>query len=463
MAGSRGFHPLRSAFVSELRRTTCNRDCPDACSIVATVEDGKVVRLAGDHEHPVTRGFLCYRTSAFSPARSIRPTGFCRPCCAVRTANLRPSAGTRRSIFAPRAFPRIRDESGPAAIFHYRSGGSLGLLKHLTDYFFEKFGPVTVEARRHLLGRRRCRADRPISATKTRTISSISWKRRASCSGARTCTSRARTRFPCCARRRSAARTLVLDRSRSSPDGLALPTITCSRARPATLRWRWRWRGCFSSAAGSIPRRRATAIIWTSFARSPCRVPSPSWCARCRRAVAEAAGIWRERLGPGKPCAILVGWGMGRRKAGGAIVRALDALSAISGNIGIAGGGVSFYYKRRGAFDLGFIRGKAAAPRTLCEPLFGQEVLAAARPAGARGVGHRRPIRWRCCPIRRRSPKRCARANSSWSSTRFSPTRRALRISSCPPPRCSKRTICSARMGTTILPRRARSWRRRRA
>jgi anaerobic selenocysteine-containing dehydrogenase len=71
---------------------------------------------------------------------------------------------------------------------------------------------------------------------------------------------------------------------------------------------------------------------------------------------------------------------MGRRKAGGAIVRALDALSAISGNIGLAGGGVSFYYKRRGAFHLGFIRGKAAAPRTLCEPLLGQEILAATDP-----------------------------------------------------------------------------------
>src|SRR5262249_24726034 len=39
----------------------------------------------------------------------------------------------------------IRRESGPAAIFHYRSGGSLGLLKHLTDFFFERFGPTTIK------------------------------------------------------------------------------------------------------------------------------------------------------------------------------------------------------------------------------------------------------------------------------------------------------------------------------
>ena len=33
-------------------RTTCNRDCPDACGIVATVEGGRVLTLAGDPEHP---------------------------------------------------------------------------------------------------------------------------------------------------------------------------------------------------------------------------------------------------------------------------------------------------------------------------------------------------------------------------------------------------------------------------
>jgi len=44
------------------RKTVCNRDCPDVCSIVATVENGRVTRLRGDPDHPVTRGvesFAC--------------------------------------------------------------------------------------------------------------------------------------------------------------------------------------------------------------------------------------------------------------------------------------------------------------------------------------------------------------------------------------------------------------------
>ena len=46
-------------------KTACNRDCPDACAMLATVEEGRITRLEGDPDHPVTRGFLCYRTNRF--------------------------------------------------------------------------------------------------------------------------------------------------------------------------------------------------------------------------------------------------------------------------------------------------------------------------------------------------------------------------------------------------------------
>ncbi len=77
---------------------------------------------------------------------------------------------------------------------------------------------------------------------------------------------------------------------------------------------------------------------------------------------ARAAGVSAEDVGllasalADRPCSIQVGWGMGRRMNGSAVVRALDALGAVSGNLGIPGGGVSFYYKRRGAFDTSFLK-----------------------------------------------------------------------------------------------------------
>src|SRR5258705_12719299 len=62
----------------ETHKTVCNRDCPDACGLVATVEDGRLVRLGGDPDHPVTQGFICYRTSHF-PERQNSPERITTP------------------------------------------------------------------------------------------------------------------------------------------------------------------------------------------------------------------------------------------------------------------------------------------------------------------------------------------------------------------------------------------------
>src|SRR5579871_6943347 len=46
-------------------RTVCPHDCPDACSMLASVEDGRVVSVAGDPDHPFTRGFLCGKVAHY--------------------------------------------------------------------------------------------------------------------------------------------------------------------------------------------------------------------------------------------------------------------------------------------------------------------------------------------------------------------------------------------------------------
>ena len=59
-------------------RTVCPKDCPDTCGLLAHVEDGRVTRVVGDPDHPVTRGFLCGRFQHFEelihhPDRLVRP------------------------------------------------------------------------------------------------------------------------------------------------------------------------------------------------------------------------------------------------------------------------------------------------------------------------------------------------------------------------------------------------------
>src|SRR5450755_1498370 len=56
----------------------CPHDCPDACGVLITIEDGRATKIQGDPEHPVTRGFLCakvakYLDRVYSPDRVLYP------------------------------------------------------------------------------------------------------------------------------------------------------------------------------------------------------------------------------------------------------------------------------------------------------------------------------------------------------------------------------------------------------
>jgi anaerobic selenocysteine-containing dehydrogenase len=69
--------------VMPIVRTACAHDCPDQCSLLAHVEDGRVVRIQGDPHHPFTAGFTCTKVnrdhellhSAARLARPLRRTG----------------------------------------------------------------------------------------------------------------------------------------------------------------------------------------------------------------------------------------------------------------------------------------------------------------------------------------------------------------------------------------------------
>src|SRR5271156_3005222 len=72
----------------------CPHDCPDACGVLITVEDGRATKIKGDPAHPVARGFLCakvakYLDRVYSPERVLYPMRRVGP------------KGARRRNFAP--------------------------------------------------------------------------------------------------------------------------------------------------------------------------------------------------------------------------------------------------------------------------------------------------------------------------------------------------------------------------
>ncbi len=114
-------------------RGACPHDCPDTCAMLVTVEDGRAVRVAGDPDHPFTRGFLCAKVN-----RYVERTYHRRPAAhaaasrrAQRAADgSSRSRGTTRSTRSPTRLRDIADSSdGPQAILPYSYAGTMGLLQ----------------------------------------------------------------------------------------------------------------------------------------------------------------------------------------------------------------------------------------------------------------------------------------------------------------------------------------------
>jgi anaerobic selenocysteine-containing dehydrogenase len=125
--------------------TTCPLDCWDACSIVARVEDGRVVSLRGNPAHPLTAGFLCSKTMRY-PERVYGPERILHPM-------ERREHGRFERISWDAALDRIagtiellRDSVGSESIFHLQAAGSMGFLKKLSLRFFSLLGGVTEAA-----------------------------------------------------------------------------------------------------------------------------------------------------------------------------------------------------------------------------------------------------------------------------------------------------------------------------
>ena len=69
----------------EVVKTTCARDCYDACGIAVFREDGVITKVLGDPDHAISRGKLCgkcaiayngaWRDEALRLKRPLRRTG----------------------------------------------------------------------------------------------------------------------------------------------------------------------------------------------------------------------------------------------------------------------------------------------------------------------------------------------------------------------------------------------------
>jgi anaerobic selenocysteine-containing dehydrogenase len=353
--------------------TTCNRDCPDACAIEATIEAGRITQLAGSKDHPVTRGFLCQRTSRF-PELAAGEHRVVRPLVRGSDGLVAATWDEALALIAER-LTRVRSESGPAAILHYRSGGSLGILKHLTDLFFDQFGPCTGKVGDICSGAGEAAQVHDFGTSDSNDLFDLRNSRHIILWGKNPAISSVHL-VPVLKEAAAAGTELVL----IDPIHHKSSSLVTERIAPAPGRDFELVMAIAHSlfATGAVdPAIRAHSDGFDEFRALAQSRTVAAWAALADVSEAQARSLAR-RFADG-PTAILVGWGMQRRQRGGAIVRALDALAAISGNLFCAGGGVSFYFKRRKAFRA--FGPPVQHPRVVREPLLGHDLLCAKEPA----------------------------------------------------------------------------------
>jgi anaerobic selenocysteine-containing dehydrogenase len=128
----------------EIRHSVCALDCPDCCSLQVTVENGRGVRLRGDPEHPVTRGFLCgkvaqYLEREYSPERLLYPR---RRVGAKGEGRFERICWDEALDAIAARLKSIAAEFGPEAILPYSYAGTMGWLNGsgMDRRFFHRLG-----------------------------------------------------------------------------------------------------------------------------------------------------------------------------------------------------------------------------------------------------------------------------------------------------------------------------------
>ena len=348
-------------------------DCPDACSLIVTVENGKAIRLRGNPDHPITAGFTCKKIRRHirrlqSPDRILQPL-------LKQNGNWTPIDWEQALDLCAAKIDHYRKE--PFSILHVQGSGALGALKGVTSLFFGRLGATRIRgslcdaagymAFVHDFGSRQNNDIRDLkNASRI-----VNWGKDLS---------RSSIHLAAIVRKARKHGVRVLN---ISPGGEGSDTFSDAhiRIRPGTDRF---------LAAAAIRRMIEkdgldAHILSRTKHWKPFRTALESWT---EERLLEACGVdaaeletvvsWYRQK---EPTATLVGTSLQRYRYGGENVRFINALILLTGHIGRSGGGSYYHLHAYGALNLDWTRdGVPRSGRSFCKLTVGKEILDAASP-----------------------------------------------------------------------------------
>lgn len=324
----------------ETRLSACPLDCPDACGLAVTVENGRVIEVNGDRRGPITDGFICGKVRKiadhmYGEDRLTTPLIRSGP----RGSNQWTAVSWDHALdYVVERMAAIRARSGAQAVMPYHYGGSNGWLTEgaLATRFFRRFGATNLD--RTFCASAASAASRGLYGVMPGVALEdyahaqliVLWGINPSATGIHL--------VPIIERARAAGAKLVVIDPRATPlarradlhlavkpgadlpVALALIAAVFARGRAD--------RAFLAQHATGVDELEARAARWTIEAAA-------------REAGVEAADV--ERLLAmyleASPAVIRVGFGLERNRNGGSAIAAVMALPAVAGKLGVRGGG----------------------------------------------------------------------------------------------------------------------------
>ena len=131
-------------------RTTCPRDCYDACGMTGVKQNNKIVRVKGDPDHPVSRGELCGKCAvAYNGAwisSNARLTQPLKRVGAKGTVQFVPVSWDEAIAAIATKLKTIVDTHGSHTIYHTHYTGTCSLIAGFFPLrFFHRLGATEVD------------------------------------------------------------------------------------------------------------------------------------------------------------------------------------------------------------------------------------------------------------------------------------------------------------------------------
>ncbi|MFC3886311.1 molybdopterin-dependent oxidoreductase [Bacillus songklensis] len=127
--------------MAEQFTSACPLNCWDSCGFYVTVEDGKVKKVEGDSNHPITQGKICSRGRMLETKTNSKER-LLYPLKRINGKFIEISWNQALDEISQK-LKEIKDQYGTTAVLHSHDYANNGLLKNLDKRFFNCYGGVT--------------------------------------------------------------------------------------------------------------------------------------------------------------------------------------------------------------------------------------------------------------------------------------------------------------------------------